>query len=70
MAKRFEQTAGPTQRQQRVAELIRHALAEVLSLPDIMRFASAPAALKCTKFGGAAGAPTRAEVETFLSKNS
>ena len=28
MAKRFEQTAGPSQRQQRVAELVRHALAE------------------------------------------
>ncbi len=35
MPKRFEQTAGPTQRQQRVAELIRHALAEVLSRGDI-----------------------------------
>jgi ribosome-binding factor A len=35
MAKRFEQTAGPSQRQQRVAELIRHALAEVLSRGDI-----------------------------------
>jgi sugar/nucleoside kinase (ribokinase family) len=46
------------------------ALAEGRALPDIMRFASATAALKCTKFGGAAGAPTRAEVETFLSKNS
>ena len=35
MAKRFEQTAGPSQRQQRVAELVRHALAEVLSRGDI-----------------------------------
>ncbi len=35
MAKRFEQTTGPSQRQQRVAELIRHALAEVLSRGDI-----------------------------------
>ena len=35
MAKRFEQTAGPTQRQQRVAELMRHALAEVLSRGDL-----------------------------------
>jgi ribosome-binding factor A len=34
MAKRFEQTLGPSQRQQRVAELIRHALAEVLSRGD------------------------------------
>jgi ribosome-binding factor A len=31
MAKRFEQTTGPSQRQQRVAELVRHALADVLS---------------------------------------
>src|ERR687889_910477 len=35
MAKRFEQTTGPSQRQQRVAELIRHALAEVLSRGDV-----------------------------------
>jgi ribosome-binding factor A len=35
MAKRFEQNAGPTQRQQRVAELVRHALAEVLNRRDI-----------------------------------
>ena len=35
MAKRIEQTAGPSQRQQRVAELVRHALAEVLSRGDI-----------------------------------
>jgi len=45
------------------------ALAEGRALPDILRFASATAALKCTKFGGASGAPTRAEVETFLKKN-
>jgi ribosome-binding factor A len=31
MPKRFEQSAGPSQRQQRVAELVRHALAEILS---------------------------------------
>jgi len=42
------------------------ALAEGRELPDILRFASATAALKCTKFGGAAGMPTRAEVEAFL----
>jgi len=35
MAKRFEQTGGPSQRQQRVAELVRHALAEVLSRGDL-----------------------------------
>jgi sugar/nucleoside kinase (ribokinase family) len=46
------------------------ALAEGRALPDIMRFASATAALKCTKFGGASSAPTRAEVEAFLKQNS
>jgi ribosome-binding factor A len=35
MPKRFEQSAGPTQRQQRVAELVRHALAEVLGRGDL-----------------------------------
>ena len=35
MEKRFEQTTGPSQRQQRVAELVRHALAEVLSRGDL-----------------------------------
>ena len=35
MPKRSEPTAGPSQRQQRVAELVRHALAEVLSRGDI-----------------------------------
>ena len=35
MPKKFDQAAGPTQRQQRVAELVRHALAEVLARGDI-----------------------------------
>ena len=35
MQKRQDTTKGPSQRQQRVAELIRHALAEVLSRGDI-----------------------------------
>jgi len=35
MPKRAEPSAGPSQRQQRVAELVRHALAEVLSRGDI-----------------------------------
>lgn len=35
MAKRFESGSGPSQRQQRVAELVRHALAEVLSRGDL-----------------------------------
>jgi sugar/nucleoside kinase (ribokinase family) len=41
-------------------------LAEGLDLAGAMRFAGATAALKCTKFGGASGAPRRAEVEAFL----
>ena len=45
------------------------ALAEGRELASAMRFASATAALKCTKFGGASGAPRRAEVEEFLEKN-
>jgi sulfofructose kinase len=45
------------------------ALAEGRKLEDAMRFASATAALKCTHFGGASGAPKRAEVEEFLKKN-
>ncbi len=36
MPKRFDQNpSGPSQRQQRVAELVRHALAEVLSRGDL-----------------------------------
>ena len=47
------------------------ALAEGRDLEAAMRFASATAALKCTKFGGTTGgAPTRAEVETFLKQKS
>jgi sugar/nucleoside kinase (ribokinase family) len=42
------------------------ALAEGRNLPDAMHFASATAALKCTHFGGASGAPKRVEVEEFL----
>src|SRR5262249_41363518 len=40
------------------------------ALPDMLRFASATAALKCTKFGGASGSPTRAEVDAFLRQQS
>jgi sulfofructose kinase len=42
------------------------ALAEGRSLLEAMRFASATAALKCTHFGGAAGAPYRADVAQLL----
>ena len=44
-------------------------LAEGRALDDILRFASATAALKCMKFGGASAAPKRAEVEAFLKNN-
>jgi sulfofructose kinase len=45
-------------------------LAEGRDLADVLRFASATAALKCTHFGGAAGAPRRAEVDAFLKLQS
>lgn len=41
-------------------------LAEGHAMEAIMRFASAAAAIKCARFGGRAGAPTRDEVEQFL----
>jgi sulfofructose kinase len=43
-------------------------LAEGGSERDAIRFASATAALKCTRFGGRAGAPRRAEVEALLAR--
>jgi sugar/nucleoside kinase (ribokinase family) len=43
------------------------ALAEGRPESEAMRFASAAAALKCTRFGGIVGSPTRAEVEHLLS---
>lgn len=45
------------------------ALAEQQPLPQAMRFASAAAALKCTRPGGRAGTPGRRELETFLQEN-
>lgn len=45
------------------------ALAESASLAEAVRFASAAAAIKVTRFGGRNGAPLRAEVETFLQQN-
>lgn len=41
-------------------------LAEGMGDAAATRFASAAAALKCTRFGGRAGIPTRAEVQDFL----
>jgi sulfofructose kinase len=44
------------------------AITENQNLVDALRFASAAAALKCTRFGGAFAAPQRAEVEELLSQ--
>jgi sugar/nucleoside kinase (ribokinase family) len=44
-------------------------LAETGDEVEAMRFASAAAAIKCTRFGGTTGAATREEVETFLARN-
>ncbi|HXX83722.1 MAG TPA: PfkB family carbohydrate kinase [Casimicrobiaceae bacterium] len=43
------------------------AIGEGRGVAAAARFANAAAALKCTRFGGRLGAPTRAEVEAFLS---
>ena len=43
------------------------AITEKQNLPEALRFASAAAALKCTRFGGAFAAPQRAEVTELLS---
>ena len=44
------------------------AITEGQQLRQALRFASAAAALKCTRFGGAFAAPQRAEVEALLSQ--
>ena len=44
------------------------AITEKQDLVEALRFASAAAALKCTRFGGAFAAPQRAEVEELLSQ--
>src|SRR3954466_2563470 len=44
-------------------------LAEAKSEREAMRFSAAAAALKCSRYGGILGAPTRAEVETFLAQH-
>lgn len=44
------------------------ALAEGQSEIEAMRFGAAVAGIKCTRIGGSAGAPTRAEVEAFLAQ--
>jgi sugar/nucleoside kinase (ribokinase family) len=44
------------------------AITEKQELRQALRFASAAAALKCTRFGGAFAAPQRAEVDALLSQ--
>jgi sulfofructose kinase len=44
------------------------AITEKQGLREALRFASAAAALKCTRFGGAFAAPQRAEVEELLKQ--
>jgi sulfofructose kinase len=43
-------------------------LAETGDAIESLRFASAVAAIKCTRFGGTSGAPTRDEVDAFLKE--
>ncbi len=43
-------------------------LAEGMEARAAVRFASAAAAIKCTRFGGRAGCPRRPEVEDFLKQ--
>jgi len=45
------------------------ALVETGDTVAALRFAAAAAALKCTRFGGMMGAPTRAEVDAFLKSH-
>jgi sulfofructose kinase len=44
------------------------ALAEGRGEADALRFGAAVAGIKCTRIGGSAGTPTRAEVEEFLGE--
>ncbi len=44
------------------------ALAEGRSEAEALRFGAAVAGIKCTRIGGSAGAPRRAEVEAFLAE--
>jgi sulfofructose kinase len=46
------------------------ALVETGDTVASLRFAAAAAALKCTRFGGMMGAPTRAEVDAFLKQHA
>ena len=46
------------------------ALSERQALPQAIKFASAAAAIKVSRFGGRSGAPTRDELELFLSQHA
>ena len=46
------------------------ALAEGQPFEQALGFASATAAIKCTRFGGIAGAPSRTEVEEFMARTA
>lgn len=46
------------------------ALAEGHDERSAMRFGAAAAGLKCTRFGGSMGAPTRSELDAFLRRHS
>jgi sulfofructose kinase len=46
------------------------ALAEGAGFEQALRFSAAAAALKCSRFGGVAGAPNRAETEAFLASQA
>lgn len=45
-------------------------LSEGVAEPEAVRFANSVAAIKCTRFGGRGGVPTRAEAEAFLRERS
>ena len=45
-------------------------LAEGYDFEQALRFSAAAAAIKCTRFGGVAGAPSRQEVEAFLASGT
>lgn len=45
-------------------------LAEGRDFEQALRFSAAAAAIKCTRFGGVAGAPNRQEVEAFLGSQT
>jgi sulfofructose kinase len=46
------------------------AISEKQGVPSALRFASAAAALKCTRFGGALACPHRPEVDALLSQHT